>query len=155
MAWQPTLGFPRLASVALALVMAHPLLIAPGRGQEVKQAGASPEGPLISGAEQVVQAQVEAYNRHDLEAFLKNYAPEIKLYDFPDKETGSGLESMRERYGNLFKREPTLNVKIVKRIVQGDRVVDQEEVSVGGRQFHVVAIYQVKGDKITAVWFLK
>ena len=154
MSWPHCLRFSRLVAVALALVMVN-LLIASGRGQEVKPAGSSSEGSLISGPEKVVQEQVEAYNRHDIDAFLKTYSPEIKLYDFPDKESASGLESMRERYGKLFKREPSLKVKIVKRIVQGDRVIDQEEVSVGGRQFNAVAIYQVKGDKITAVWFLK
>lgn len=154
MSWPHCFRFSRRAAVVLVLVMVS-VPIAPGRGQEVKKAGSSSGGSLISGPEKVVQEQVEAYNRHDIEAFLKTYSPEIKLYDFPDKESASGLESMRERYGKLFKREPNLKVKIVGRIVQGDRVIDQEEVSLGGRQFHVVAIYQVSGDKITAVWFLK
>ncbi|WP_406695883.1 nuclear transport factor 2 family protein [Singulisphaera sp. Ch08] len=154
MSWQHRLGSPRLGSIALALVMVG-LLTAPGPAQEVNVGGASSEGSVISGPEQVVQNQVEAYNRHDIEAFLKTYSPKIKLYDFPDKESASGLEALRERYGKLFKREPDLKVRIVDRIVQGDRVIDQEEVSVGGRQFKAVAIYQVNDGKITAVWFLK
>jgi hypothetical protein len=129
------------------------LLVAPGWGQEPKTDG--PVRPAASGPEKVVQEQVEAYNRHDIDAFLRTYSPEIKVYDFPDKESASGLEALRERYGKLFKREPDIRVRIAKRIVQGDCVIDQEEVNVGGRQFTATAIYRVKGDKITAVWFLK
>jgi hypothetical protein len=123
------------------------MLAAPGAGQEPK--------PELTGPEKVVQEQVEAYNRHDLEAFLKTYAPEIKLYTFPDKETATGLESLRTTYGKLFADEPTLKVKIARRIVQGEYVIDQEEVSMGRREFKAVAIYRVKGDKITEVRFMR
>lgn len=129
------------------------LLAAPAGAQEPKTNG--PAGPATSGPERVVQEQVEAYNRHDIEAFLKTYSPAVKLYDFPDKETASGLDVMRERYGKLFQREPDLHVRIARRIVQGDCVIDHEEVSLGTRRFTAVAIYRVKGDRITAVWFLK
>ena len=112
--------------------------------------------PAVPGPEKVVQEQVEAYNQHDIEAFLKTYSPEVKVFDFPDKLRFSGQEAMRERYGKLFKNEPELKVRIVNRIVQGDHVIDQEEVSRGaGRQFSAVAIYRVEGGKITAVWFLR
>jgi hypothetical protein len=132
------------------------LIAAPGRGQEFKPDVTSPAGPAVSGPEMVVQEQVEAYNRHDIEAFLKTYSPDIKVFVFPDKLRFSGLEVMRERYGKLFKSEPGLTVKIARRIVQGDHVIDHEEVSKGGdRQLTVVAIYRVEGGKITAVWFLR
>ena len=68
---------------------------------------------------------------------------------------GKGRESMRPNYAKLFADSPELKVKIAKRIVQGEFVIDQEQVSRGGRESTVVAIYRVKGDKITAVWFLK
>jgi len=131
-------------------------IAAPGRGQESKNDRTGSVGAAVLGPEQVVQEQVEAYNRHDIEAFLKTYSPEVKVFDFPDKLRFSGLEAMRERYGNLFKSEPDLKVRIANRIVQGDQVIDLEEVSRGaGRQFTAVAIYRVEGGKITAVWFLR
>jgi hypothetical protein len=111
--------------------------------------------PRISEPEKVVQRQVEAYNRHDLEAFLETYSPEIRLYVFPAKELSSGLEAMRKTYGRLFASDPGLKVKIAGRIVQGDFVIDQEEVSRRGDPFTAVAIYRVENNKITAVWFLK
>ena len=56
--------------------------------------------------EQLVQRQVDAYNRRDLDAFLATYSPDIRLYDFPGKETLSGLDAMRKTYGKLFAENP-------------------------------------------------
>ncbi len=107
-------------------------------------------------AEQVVQKQVEAYNRHDLDAFLGCYAADVKLYDFPDKELSSGLDAMRTSYGKLFADNPDLKVDIPKRIVQGDTVIDQEFVFVNeNRRFKAVAIYRVVSGRIAAVWFVR
>ena len=139
-------GFGKAALVALAAGMVG-MLAATGPGQEAKTDAAVPE--------KVVQEQFEAYNRHDVEDFLKAYSPENTRYVFPGQEMGKGLESMRANYAKLFADSPELKVKIAKRIVQGEFVIDQEQVSRGGRESTVVAIYRVKGDKITAVWFLK
>jgi hypothetical protein len=148
-------GCRRAVSVAQALILSG-FIAAPGWGQGSKDDRTGPVGPAVLGPEQVVQEQVEAYNRHDIEAFLKTYSPEVKVFDFPDTMRFSGLEAMRERYGKLFKSEPDLKVEIAKRIVQGDHVIDHEEVSMGGgRRLTAVAIYRVEGGKITAVWFLK
>ena len=122
-------------------------------GQESKKEESA--SPTVSRPEKIVQEQLEAYNRHDIDAFLKTYSADIKLYEFPDKEISSGLEAMRKTYGALFERVPDRKAKIAKRIVQGDYVVDHEQVSGGGREFTAVAIYHVKDDKIDAVWFVK
>ena len=134
----------RRKSFAVASLLA--LAVSPGSGQEAKK-----ESP-----ERVVQEQVDAYNRHDLDSFLGFYSPDVKLYDFPDKEVSSGLNAMRKTYGKLFADNPDLKVDIARRIVQGDTVIDQEAVSVtNGRRFTAVAIYQVKDGKIATVWFVR
>ena len=109
----------------------------------------------VQDAERVVQEQVEAYNKHDLDAFVATYSPDIKAYRFPDKLLGSGHEEMRKVFGALFEKEPGLHAEIMKRIVQGDHVIDHEKVVVGGRDDRQVAIYQVKGGKIINVWFIR
>jgi hypothetical protein len=86
---------------------------------------------------------------------LVPFPPEIKLYEFPDKELSSGLEPMRESYGKLFKKNPELKAKIAGRVVQGEYVIYQEELSGIPNPFTAVAIYRVNDGKITAVWFLK
>jgi uncharacterized protein (TIGR02246 family) len=105
--------------------------------------------------ERVVQEQVEAYNKRDLDAFLATYSPDIKLHQFPDKLTSSGLEEMRKQYGALFEGTPGLKAEITKRIVQGDYVIDHEKVTFGGRESTAAAIYQVRGGKIVNVWFIQ
>jgi uncharacterized protein (TIGR02246 family) len=129
---------------AVATLLA--LAACPGPGQEIPK-----DSP-----EKVVQEQVDAYNRHDLDAFLGFYAPDVKLHDFPGKETTSGVAAMRETYGKLFANNPDLKVDILKRIVQGDTVIDQEAVMVKGkRRLTAVAIYRIASGKIAAVWFVK
>ncbi|WP_231749262.1 nuclear transport factor 2 family protein [Tautonia plasticadhaerens] len=105
--------------------------------------------------ERVVQEQLEAFNRRDLDGFLGTYSPQVKLYDFPDELRTSGLDAMRERYGAFFERTPDLHAEVTRRIVQGDYVIDHERVTAGGREMTAVAIYQVEGGKITNVWFVR
>lgn len=106
--------------------------------------------------EQLVRRQVDAYNKRDLDAFLATYSPTIKIYDFPGKETMSGLEEMRKAYGKLFAAFPDLKAESRKTIVQGETVIIQEEVTAkGNRLFLGVAIYRVKDGKIEAVWFVE
>ena len=130
----------------LAVASLAVLVACSGSGQETRK-----DSP-----EQVVQKQVEAYNRHDLNAFLSFYAADVKLYDFPDKERSSGLDAMRKTYGKLFADNPALKVDIPKRIVQGDTVIDQEFVFVNeNHRIKAVAIYRVINGKIAAVWFVR
>lgn len=108
-------------------------------------------------AEQVVQRQLEAYNAHDIDAFLATYADDVKMYQHPDTLVTSGLEQARETYTRLFTSQPNIHAAIASRIVQGDYVIDHEVVTgfPGGREFRAVAIYQVKNGKIQNVWFLQ
>jgi hypothetical protein len=105
---------------------------------------------------QVVQAQVDAYNRGDIDAFLNTYAPDANLYNFPDELLSSGLVSLREVYAKLFEKAPQLHASITNRITQGNYVIDQEVVTgfPGAKELTAVAIYEVKDGKIVNVWFL-
>ena len=51
-----------------------------------------------TGPEAVVQAQLEAYNARDLDAFLATYAENAELYEHPSKLLASGMAQLRERY---------------------------------------------------------
>jgi hypothetical protein len=80
-------------------------------------------------AEKVVQRQVEAYNRRDLEAFLACYAEDARLYRPPDRLTDQGREALRQRYRKRFEGAPNLHATIVRRIVLDCFVVDHEHVT--------------------------
>ena len=123
-------------------------------------------GAVVSGAlstiaaepspESVVQAQLEAYNARNIDAFIATYADDVKLFELPEKLLSEGTAPMRDRYGKLFKDE-RLHATIVNRIVMGNTVVDHERVRLtlpdGPGTVEAVAIYEVRGGKITAVWF--
>ena len=106
--------------------------------------------------EAVVQAQLEAYNARDIDAFIATYADDVKLFELPEKLLSEGTATMRDRYGKLFKDE-RLHATVVNRIVMGDTVVDHERVRLtlpqGPATVEAIAIYEVRDGKITQVWF--
>ncbi len=107
--------------------------------------------------ERVVQAQVDAYNRRDVDAFLATYAPDMKLYAHPDRLLSSGQDAARAEYTRFFAANPRLNVAIANRMVQGSFVIDHEVVTglADGSELRAVAVYEVKDGKIQNVWFIQ
>lgn len=110
--------------------------------------------PITS--EVIVQKQVDAYNAHDIDLFSSFYDENILLYNISSgRPIGSGLDSLKTGYGQLFKNFPKLKITIESRIVQGEFIIDKEKIE--GMTNPVVygtAVYQVKEGKITKVWFL-
>jgi hypothetical protein len=102
--------------------------------------------------EQVVQANLDCYNRRDIDGFMRYFSPDIKMYNFTDNSvTIDGLEQYRKVYKELFDLSPNLYSTIVKRIVFDNKVIDHESI-VGRRGsdgiFEIVLIYEVKDNKI-------
>ena len=103
-------------------------------------------------AEQVVQKNVEGYNRRDIRGFMECFSPDISLYTFPDPDpTLEGLEAIQKFYKQLFEASPKLHSTILKRIVFNNKVIDHE--SIIGRQgsdvpLEIVVIYEVNEGKI-------
>jgi hypothetical protein len=109
-----------------------------------------------SAAVKVVQQQVDAYNARNINAFADTYADSAKFYNFPDKYLGEGKDFIRKRYTALFLNYPNLHCDIKERIVQGNTIIDKENITITDkRQFEAVAIYQVVNGKIVKVFFLK
>jgi hypothetical protein len=106
--------------------------------------------------ESIVQKQLDAYNAHDIDAFMATYSPTIQLIEFP---SGTVLEAdsdkMRADYLSYF-TEDKPHVTIAKRIIRGNKIIDHE---VGGDKtrpnWEAVAIYEVVDGLIQRVWFVK
>jgi hypothetical protein len=107
--------------------------------------------------EEVAQKQLDAYNARDIEAFMAMWADNAQVFEHPDKLLASGAAEIRERHLGRFK-EPNLYGKLIKRMVVGDRVVDQEKVTrtfpEGVGEIDVIAIYEVQGGQIAKAWFI-
>lgn len=112
-----------------------------------------PSSLVNNTAVQLVQQQLNAYNAHDLDAFLEPYADDVEIYDFPAKLLSKGKEQMRKDY--LFiTQTPKLYCRLQNRVVQGNMVIDHEEVTFGGpKPVYAVAIYIIEKGKIAKVYF--
>ena len=86
---------------------------------------------------------------------MKDYAEDIKLYAYPNTLRTEGKESMRKGYKDWFDRTPDLRAFIKKRIVIGNKVIDEEQVTANGQIFNAVAIYEVENGLITKVTFIQ
>lgn len=105
----------------------------------------------------VVQRQLDAYNAHDMNAWLATYAPDAKQYEYPNKLLAQGHDAIRERMVLRF-QEPNLHAHLRSRIVIGDLVIDHEDVArtfpEGLGKVEMVAIYQVTGGRIASATFI-
>jgi hypothetical protein len=101
-----------------------------------------------------VQAQVDAYNARDIDAFVAAYADDVVISDHDGRPLLGGVEAMREQYGALFDGTPDLRAEILGRISAGDWTVDHERVSRGEETREVLVAYLVEGDTIRRVLML-
>jgi uncharacterized protein (TIGR02246 family) len=63
----------------------------------------------------VIDRQVAAYNRPDIQGFVACYAPDAKVVQ-PDGSTlASGRDQIGSVYGGLFENSPSLHAEIRKR----------------------------------------
>lgn len=106
--------------------------------------------------EAVVDAQLAAYNRRDLEGFLSFYAEDAVLAKHPDQITQTGKVEMRTRYQRNFSN-PNVRAEIIKRVTFGRFVIDHERVVAppAKGELEAVAVYEIKDGKIVRVTFLE
>lgn len=106
-----------------------------------------------SAAERVVQLQYDAYNRHDLEAFVAAHAPDVRVYRFPDSLIIEGRAALRERFGKLFATAPQVHATVEARITQGDFVVWRETATglPGGKTNTGIFVWEVHDGQISRI----
>lgn len=110
----------------------------------------------VSDPASVVKAQAEAYNRRDLNDFMAFFAPEIRLYAFPDSLLYAGKDTLRALYGGLFSTASALRADVTDRLTQGRFVVDREIVSgmPGRPPVTGLVIYEVRDGHIVRMWLV-
>ena len=115
-------------------------------------ARAAPSSP-----EDVVRAYAEAANRHDVEALLALYAPDVRKYGFPGTLSSQGRESNREKYKRNFAENPDLNVKILDMTGVANKVVSHDLVSglASGKLSEEITVYQVDGGQIANIVYVE
>lgn len=106
--------------------------------------------------EDIVQRQLNAYNGHNLNAFMELFADDVKIFNFPNDLVAEGKDMMRQNYG-FIEQVPALHCKLVSRTILRQTVIDHERVTfnAASQPVEVIAIYKVKEDKISEVYFIK
>ena len=103
---------------------------------------------------QIVEAQVDAYNRRDLAAFVALYGEDVEVFRLPSTTPGlSGKAAFTEFYRTERFNRPGLHAEIVNRIVLGNKVIDHERIrGVRDAPFEIAVVYEVAGGLIERVW---
>jgi hypothetical protein len=98
----------------------------------------------------VIARRTNAYNDHDIEAFLATYDENVRIYEYPDKLLGEGTERMRRIFGPQFAENDGL---IIVHAAHGleNTVVSDETVSFYGNSEHNIGIYTVRDGLIVEV----
>lgn len=106
--------------------------------------------------EQLVQQQLDAYNKRDIEAFLVPYSDSVAVYGFPNKLFYKGKATMRQQYADMFNNTPDLFCDLQKRMVLANTVIDHEKVTFtkGQPPLYAIAIYTIEKGKIAQVHFI-
>ena len=104
----------------------------------------------------VVQAQLEAYNAQDLEAFCACFARDCVIADLNGAITQEGLGQIRERYEAMFAQYPENRADIVSRMAVANIVVDHERIRRSpDLLLEALAIYTVRDGLISRVDFVR
>jgi hypothetical protein len=106
--------------------------------------------------EELIDLQLGFYNAHDTEGFVSTYSEKVELFSWgrttPDTV---GHEQMRQKYGPAF-QDKERKATILKRIVIGNKVIDEEFIQTGGgKSFKAIALYEIENDKILRVTFIR
>lgn len=104
---------------------------------------------------ELADAQLEAYNNRDIDAFLIQYSDTVKVYDSSRKLLYQGKDIMRGQYAGMFESRPDLYCNLLNRIAVRNTVIEHEEVTFEkGRTILAIVMYKVSEKKIQEVHFL-
>ena len=103
---------------------------------------------------EVVQRQLDAYNAHDLSAFLETYSENAKVLRMPaTNPMASGKSEISQLYGTKVFHLPNHRAELLGRMSFGNKVVDHERVfGLSEQPLEAVAVYEVVNERIECVW---
>ncbi|QJT12898.1 steroid delta-isomerase [Aeromonas sp. 2692-1] len=102
-----------------------------------------------------VEAQFNAYNAHDLEAFLACFSEEFKGYRMPTESPSTvGKGALRTFYAEHRFNNPLLRAELLSRTVIGNKVFDHELIyGLSPEPLESMAVFEVEADLIKTAWF--
>lgn len=109
---------------------------------------------------ELVQGQLDAYNKRDIDAFCQFFHPEVEVWRLNGTpvKTCSDIETFRKMYAARFENNPELHCELKARTVFNGSVLDEEWVTgVVGQEApsHLMAIYSFRDNLIGYVYFTR
>jgi len=106
---------------------------------------------------EVVQRQLDAYNAHDLSAFLATYSDTAELIRTASAELSiRGKRAISQLYGSKVFGVSGHRAELLGRMAFGNKVVDHERVfGLRAEPFEAVAVYEVDSELIVRVWLFE
>ncbi|WP_091739734.1 nuclear transport factor 2 family protein [Phenylobacterium immobile] len=111
----------------------------------------------VLAAKDLIQAQFDAYNAQDLDAYCAFFTDDVIVADLNGAVSVNGIAAYRAKYEATFAQFPQNKAELVSRMHVGGTVVDHERVvrSPGGETFEIICIYTLAGGKIARVDFAR
>lgn len=102
-----------------------------------------------------VEAQFNAYNAHDLEAFLACFCEAFKGYRMPTESPDTvGKGALRTFYAEHRFNNPLLRAELLSRTVIGNKVFDHELIyGLSTEPLESMAVFEVEAGLIKTAWF--
>lgn len=100
----------------------------------------------------LLQAHNDAWNRHDVAAFIETLDPKAEIYKFPGTLQLRGREQIGAHFRQLWTKLPEMTVTVAHRSKLEGHVVDEEILKINGQEIsREVTVYQVASCLITRV----
>lgn len=106
--------------------------------------------------ETFISNHVDDYNRHDVDALVSAFAPDVKIHSLDTgKVLMEGRENIRAFYNEKFDY-PKLYSDVVERLTIGEKVIDKQIFTseADTMMIKAVTIYYFKDNLIQDVWFI-
>jgi hypothetical protein len=105
---------------------------------------------------QIANLQLEAYNAHDIEAYMALFAEDAYTHDLrTGRDVARGAAAIREFYVARF-ANTALHCTVLNRIDVGEFAIDFEELhGLPGGVMRLVAIYEVRDGLIRSMRFIR
>lgn len=102
-----------------------------------------------------VAAQFEAYNQHDIDAFIDCFSEDFRGYRMPSEMPSmTGKSALREFYINNRFNNPQLRAELISRTVLGNKIFDHELIhGLSSDPLESIAVFEITNDLISTAWF--
>lgn len=98
-------------------------------------------------ARNVVAQRIDAFNNHDIDAYLSAHAEDVRIYEYPDRLIGNGRSHLQRIFGPQF-AHGIGSVIVNDQQVIADYVVSNESLTLGSNTEHLIVIYTIIDGKI-------